>query len=264
VQCHDPNIFGFKPNSQGCITKLAVQQRKVMKKNKSDTYIKDSHSSEEITRENIRERIKQALTGQNIAAIATKMSVAPSTVYDWQNGRSLPDVERLALFANLTSSDVCWLITGRRDDYLVPVGLNVFPTPLAFLSDWLTEISRMAGAKLDDLVMLAISDDAMQPALFRGELALAWRLPRHDVGRNQFLAAGENGLYALQVIARKGDRQTPPLTRTITRRLRWGMGDETVSITCDNESYANENRVWKIKEAPLIVGPIVWKAGAII
>jgi transcriptional regulator with XRE-family HTH domain len=227
-------------------------------------------TQEETRREFISRRIKEALDNQDTAAVALRLGISRSTIYDWTSGRFLPDIERLAQFAAITNTNISWLVTGRgakrgneagADGYVLPAPLNVNPPPLAFLEDWLLEIGRSGGATTtDELSLMAVADDSMEPALKRGDLLLVRRSTPPYGERNPL--SGDSGLYALAVVAREGDRKLAPLVRFVVRRLQWGL-DGLITISCDNPAYKSETRKWKPKEAPLIMGQVIWRASQI-
>jgi transcriptional regulator with XRE-family HTH domain len=232
-------------------------------------------TSAKLATENIAHRIKEVLKGQNVAALARAMGVSRTAIYDWSTGRSTPDVGRIALFAQLLDLSVSWLITGsgamRHSEnhpggFVVVTALNVHPFPIAIQEDWIHEIWRRSGPDNDDnLQMIAVTDDAMEPTLKRGDLLIFRRLsPPHN------LTDGNNGLYVLMVAKSESadsrqKRERPgdiPLSRFIVRRILWGF-DGSITITPDNPAYQSEKQTCRPEKAPLILGPVLWRAGRI-
>ena len=230
-------------------------------------------TSAKLASEYIARRIKEALQGQNVAALARAMGVSRTAIYDWSTGRSTPDVGRVALFADLLDISVSWLITGagamhiNRDHpsgYVLVRSLNVQPpAPLAIREEWLRHISPLRPLDEGDLELIAAVDDAMEPIIRKGDLLIFHRLEQSATERNP--ATGDNGLYVLMVSkprAASAKRDDLPVTRWIVRRILWGF-DGSITITPDNPAYLSERQTCRPEKAPLILGPVLWRAGRI-
>lgn len=219
----------------------------------------ESHRS--ITRESIGRRIKAALRGQNIAAVARKLGVSRQAIYDWCAGKFMPDVERMDLVAASTNVSLTWLISGRGamrhsenhpGGYVVVGSPNVLPPPLAVQEEWLTQIYPLLTED-DDLELIAATDDAMEPTIKKSDLLIFRRLAPNST-------TGNDGLYALVVASPQSSREEIPLSRWIVRRVLWGF-DGSITIRPDNPVYQSETRTLRPEKAPLIQGPVLWRAG---
>lgn len=217
----------------------------------------------DIRKEVIAFRIKEALAESDTKKIASAMNVSPATVYDWRGGRYLPDVERLGVLASLAGVSPVWLLFGRGgkhasvdqpEGYFIPLTGNVVRSPLAFEEEWYAEIKRQSGMAEDEhLWIMAVTDESMVPTLRKGELAL-YRTLEWSEGET-----GDNGLY---VLSDSVGRRNEAVGRLIARRVQWSL-DGTVTISCDNQSYAAETRKLPALRPIKILGPIVWRGGRI-
>ncbi len=184
----------------------------------------------------------------------------------------MPDVERLDIFAAITNVSLTWLITGagamRRNEnhpggYVVVQSLNARPAPLAIQEEWLDQISPLRRDDDGDLELIAAVDDAMEPVIKKGDLLIFQRLSLSGEERN--LATGNNGLYVLMVAKHRAANTKPdelPITRWIVRRILWGF-DGSITVTPDNPAYKSEEQTFRPEKAPLILGPVLWRAGRI-
>jgi transcriptional regulator with XRE-family HTH domain len=231
-------------------------------------------SHRKINREFIGLRIKASLHGLNVAEVARTLGVSRQTIYDWCAGKFMPDVERLDIFAAVTNVSLLWLITGagamRHNEnhpggYVVVQSLNVQPAPLAIQEEWLKQMSPLdseGGDDLSDLQSVAAVDDAMEPLIRKGDLLIFRRRSLPAEERNP--ASGDNGLYVLQVVRFPAPSKPEelPITRWIVRRVLWGF-DGSITITPDNPAYESEKQTCRPEKAPLILGPVLWRAGRI-
>ncbi len=141
--------------------------------------------------------------------------------------------------------------------------LNVQPAPLAVQEEWLRQVSPVFTRDDDDLRLIAAVDDAMEPIIRKGDLLIFQRLAQSAEERNP--RTGENGLYVLRVAKQRGcNAKTDelPITRWIVRRILWRF-DGSITILPDNPTYQSEKQTYQPEEAPLILGPVLWRAGRI-
>ncbi|HLW69829.1 MAG TPA: helix-turn-helix domain-containing protein [Candidatus Binataceae bacterium] len=194
----------------------------------------------------------------NRTELTKAAGVSRAALYAWIKGSSTPSIATLALVARLTGTSLGWLVSGEgamRPGEEVPGGYalpaspfyNVQPPPFAFKEEWLADLITESGAKKpgEQIYLIAVTDDAMEPTLKRKDLLLVHR---------RALRRGESGLYALVIRDPVGTGQL------VARRIQWEL-DGTLTIRCDNPAYRSETRALRAEEAPQIVGPILWRAG---
>ena len=181
-----------------------------------------------IDRAAIGRRIKESLKGHDTAKIALKLGVARSTIYDWMQGRFLPEVERLALLAALTGTSASWIIQNRgpkRSDELLPEGFVLVSAVetaaepgqprrhiegvsfLALNSEWTRTLP--GSPDRDGLLLTQAAGDAMMPTIFPGDLLLAnIKDGRRQMRDGMYLMLDLNSdqptCFARRVLARSG------------------------------------------------------------
>ncbi len=125
--------------------------------------------------------------------------------------------------------------------YVLPQQLGNGISPLAFASTLLEEIDLQ---RIQKYVIVKVEDDAMEPTLKLGELALAV-VTGDGAGA---AAPGKSGLRLL-----KDGR---------IRRVQW-RHDSTAVFSCDNPLYRPEITTWKPGDPDLIRGRVIWRGGPI-
>jgi phage repressor protein C with HTH and peptisase S24 domain len=216
------------------------------------------------TREEIAGRIKEAVRGHNVAALARAMGVSRTAIYDWCTGKSTPDVERFGLFASLLGLSVLWLITGRgaRDaEDELPEGYILLSTTkneppgrppppfayvgighLAFNLDWLRTLP--GSPKSQSLLLTQASGDAMAPTINDRDLLL---LNLAD-GRKQM----RDGLYAIMLLGEPINF----LTRRVQKRA-----DGSFRILCDNPAYRSDDTDLADRK-DVFFSRVIWSGGS--
>ena len=77
--------------------------------------------------------------GMSVSLLARRVGVKATTIQAWENDRSEPGVERLALLAGVLDVPVVWLLHGVGDAPVDDVG----PDPLAAVTAQLERLKRM-------------------------------------------------------------------------------------------------------------------------
>lgn len=194
----------------------------------------------------------------NATLLAEKAGISRRTIGFYLAGKIEPPLSKLVKIAELANVRVAWLATGEgppcREDvsgicklYMQRTCLAethvVLPQrrrpelkssdALAFSKEWL---EKEIAAGTADLGLLAVGDDAMAPAIHRGDLILV------DMAAKRLAA---DGIYVLRL----GDAVQ-------VRRLQILLTGK-VSIQCDNLQYERERADIEDVEQRLI-GRVVW------
>lgn len=196
-----------------------------------------------------RERLRHAIGNrQNVDEVAKKLKVARSTVNGWLYGTREPRLDKLSEFAMATGVDLGWLVSGvRLEGYVTPQCPAGEASPLAFEEKWLDALvaefygKRPSPGWSYSTELIRVEDDAMEPALRKGDLVLVAYGSEPFEGRR-------NGIYALRSVG--------------LRRVEWQIDGSPV-ISADNKTYRSEPRKLKREEVHEIIGPVVWRGGRI-
>src|SRR5258707_11294945 len=103
------------------------------------------------------ERLKQAAKNREVGELASKVGVAPATLYRWLNAQFDPSLPKLAELAEAMNVSLAWLVSGtgptdarnaRRHALLAEYGAPDFESaggkagrsPLAFYERWLFKL----------------------------------------------------------------------------------------------------------------------------
>ena len=202
-------------------------------------------------------RLKQEMRKHaiNSTDLAKKSGVLTSFLYDVISGKSNnPSTIKLARVADALGVDLNYLVSGveenstsKSGDYVTIPRVVVAPTPdggnivsreedgeaYSFRKEW---ISRHLGANIEDLRLLTISGDGMNPSLCHGDTVIIDVSKKHPSPPAIFVLFDGFGLVA--------------------KRCEY-IGAENVRITSDNSHYsAYEKSINKVE----IVGRVVWFA----
>ena len=205
----------------------------------------------------LRARIRAATGGLPVQPLAARLGFSQGSFYNWLSGRSAPTLEKLMEFAQATGVRLAWLVSGdgpMRGDapegYVIPrvVEPRSKKASIAFEHDFLESLARAFYGEIygnaDEIrlepLLVRADDDAMAPTIRRGDLVLVnW------VGVVvSFSGTATDGIYYL------GNRQM--------RRLEWTR--DAVAISADSRPSAVRRVDWK--DAPFIIGPVLWRGDA--
>jgi phage repressor protein C with HTH and peptisase S24 domain len=249
-----------------------------------------SLSGETTCRAAFAERLKQAAKNREIGELASKVGVAPATLYRWLNAQFEPSLPKLAELAEAMDVSLAWLVTGtgpidarhaRRHALLGEYGAPDFESaagrpgksPLAFHERWLSSLlygsqeePKVFGASdMNRPLLMEVSDDSMEPTIAKGDLLLIDRsfgvtptVQHRAVGGGRSV---HDGIYALQSGSLRGDGNNPT-GHLIIRRVRYRL-DATVVVRCDNSRYPEEVYALKRQKLPVPVGRVVWRGAGI-
>jgi phage repressor protein C with HTH and peptisase S24 domain len=235
------------------------------------------------------ERLKQAAKNREIGELASKVGVAPATLYRWLNAQFDPSLAKLAELAEAMNVSLAWLVTGtgpmdarnaRRHALLEEYGAPDFESaggkagrsPLAFYERWLFKLlygsqeepKVLGAADTNPPLLMEVSDDSMEPTVAKGDLLLIDRT-FGVTPTAQHRAAGErsvhDGIYAFRSGSLGGSGNNPT-GHLIIRRLQYRL-DVTVVVRCDNPRYPEEVYALKRQKPPVPVGRVIWRGGGI-
>jgi phage repressor protein C with HTH and peptisase S24 domain len=236
------------------------------------------------------ERLKQAAKNRQIGELASKVGVAPATLYRWLNAQFDPSLPKLAELAEAMNVSLAWLVTGtgpidarhaRRHALLEEYGAPDFESaggkpgksPLAFYERWVFKLlygsqeePKVFGATdVNRPLLMEVSDDSMEPTIAKGELLLIDRSFGVTPTVQHRPAAGgrpvHDGIYAFRSGSLRGDGNNPT-GHLIIRRLQYRL-DATMVIRCDNPRYPEEVYALKRRRPPVPVGRVIWRGGGI-
>ena len=209
-------------------------------------------------------RLRQAISGRSITALAQKLGVSRTAVHDWIAGRATPDVITISRLASVIGVSMEWLTAGRGEiqagraqGYIAPA----WPgdrAPVLFELDWFRKnfgeivvpdeirkgIAPQEPEQFAAPHLFEISDDSMEPGIRKGDLLLA----RHGAAADY----QTNGLY---LIARK--RAKPGEQRLFPRRVEWSAN--SAIIKCDNPAYPDAIKISERNDQGLVImARVVW------
>jgi len=159
-------------------------------------------------------------------ALAKLFSVTPVAARDWCEGASYPSLEKLVQILQTVRKSADWLLFGRgatdeqliRPEWIGPSEPAAHePGDMAFERSWL---ARSVGS--DEVALVAIGSDAMEPTLQRGDCVLI------DFSAQSIR---DSGLYAFDFPG-----EQPALVRRILRQV-----DGAVEVMCDNPAYRSQS-----------------------
>ena len=141
--------------------------------------------------------IKQAAKNREIGELASKVGVAPATLYRRLNAQFDPSLPKLAELAEGMNVRLAWLVTGtgpidarhaRRHALLEEYGAPDFESaggtpgksPLAFYERWLFKLlygsqeepKAFGATDMNPPLLMEVSDDSMEPTIAKGDLLL--------------------------------------------------------------------------------------------
>ncbi|MGD1028175.1 XRE family transcriptional regulator [Candidatus Binatus soli] len=208
-------------------------------------------------------RLKEAISGRSITAIAAELGVSRTAFHDWIAGRAAPDVITTSRLASELDISIEWLMTGRGDmragaaGYIVPAWPND-RAPVLFELDWFRknigqvsvpdDVRNAIGSReyeeaFPPLLFEVRADDSMEPTLRKGDLLLAGTIE---------IDSPMNGLY---LIARKG---AEPGERLFPRRVEWS-GNSIARLKCDNTAYPTVIEISKSNDKGLLIyARVIW------
>ena len=236
------------------------------------------------------ERLKQAAKNREIGELASKVGVAPATLYRWLNAQFDPSLPKLAELAEAMNVSLAWLVTGtgpidarhaRRHALLEEYGAPDFESaggkpgksPLAFYERWLFKLlygsqeePKVFGATdMNPPLLMEVSDDSMEPTIAKDDLLLIDRsfgvtptVQHRPAGGGRSV---HDGIYAFRSGSLRGDGDNPT-GHLIIRRLQYRL-DATMVVRCDNPRYPEEVYVLKRQKPPVPVGRVIWRGGGI-
>ena len=248
----------------------------------------NSLSAETLYRAAFAERLKQATKNHEIAELAAKVGVTPTTLYRWLNAQFDPSLPRLAELAEAMNVNLAWLVTGagpkdarqaRRHALLEQYGAPDFESagrepgksPLAFYEPWVGKLlygsqdARTVFGATDMLLplLMEVSDGSMEPTIAKGDLLLIDRSFGITPTAQRRAAGGgrsvHDGIYAFRSGSLRGDGNNPN-GRLIIRRIQYRL-DARMVVRCDNPRYPEE--VYALKRQPVPVGRVIWRGGGI-
>ncbi len=234
-------------------------------------------------------RLKRAAESHDLGDLASKIDVAPTTLYRWLNGKFDPSLPKLAELAEAMDVSLAFLVTGagpmgRRQGIrhallegydlvqFEPADPNAEKAPLAFYEPWLfkflygpaEEPTLFGPTDMKAPLLVEVRGDAMEPTFSPGDLLL---VDRSFGTRPSELQSAQNeqrspldGVYVFRAGAGQGeaDESTGHL---IVRRVQYRL-DGTMIIRCDNPRYPEEP--YSAKDArPVPVGRVVWRGGRV-
>lgn len=234
------------------------------------------------------ERLKQATKNHEIAELAAKVGVTPTTLYRWVNAQFDPSLPKLAELAEAMNVNLAWLVTGagpidarqaRRHALLEQYGSADFESaggapgksPLAFYEPWLFKLlygsqeepTVFGATDMNPPLLMEVSDDSMEPTIAKGDLLLIDRSFGITPTAQYRAAGGErsvhDGIYAFRSGSLHEDGNHPTGHLTI-RRIQYRL-DATVVIRCDNPRYPEEIYALKRQKPPVPVGRVIWRGG---
>lgn len=196
-------------------------------------------------------------------AFAKKAGVSQGGMQKWITGKSEPGRDKLIALSEAAKVRLEWLATGQgpmRDDekggastgtrtIYIPFydlktltgqnevweGISAPPKHLAFQSAWLRDET---GLNPEDLLLVTVVGDAMEPTLKQGDVALVNRAKAH---------VPDDGLYVLRVDG-----------AMLVKRLRKRPGRK-VQVISDNEVYGSfDLDLADPPEDVAIIGRVVW------
>jgi len=145
--------------------------------------------------------------------------------------------------------------------------------PMAFFEPWLfnllhgppDEPTLYGATDMDAPLLLAVSDDSMEPTIAQGDLLLidrAFSMRRTTLERAQRKERSpHDGIYAFRshFLQNSAKGTTGHL---VVRRLQYRL-DATMVVRCDNQRYPEEIYSLKAKNLPKPVGRVIWRAGRV-
>jgi len=196
-------------------------------------------------------------------ALIKKAGFSPGATHKWLSGKSEPGLYKIVAVAKVADVRLEWLATGQgpmRDEesdrystdtetIFIPFydlqtltgqsevgeGTSAPPKYLAFQSALLRD---KAGLSHEDLVLVAVVGDAMEPTLKQGDVALLNRAKAH---------VPDDGLYVLLMDG-----------TMLVKRLRKRPGRK-VQVISDNEAYGSfDLDLADPPEDMSIIGRVVW------
>ena len=236
------------------------------------------------------ERLEQATKNHEIAELASKVNVTPTTLYRWLNAQFDPSLPKLAELAEAMNVNLVWLVTGsgpvdarqaRRHALLEQYGSPDFESvggepgksPLAFYEPWLVKLlygsqeapTVFGATDMTPPLLMEVSDDSMEPTIATGDLLLIDRSFGITPTTQRRAAGGgrsvHDGIYAFRSGSLRGDGNNPT-GHLIIRRLQYRL-DATMVVRCDNPRYPEEVYALKRQKPPVPVGRVVWRGGGI-
>lgn len=208
----------------------------------------------------IGERIKQFRGDLELGALADKLGVHKNTLSNYERGVRSPDANFLVKFLQVfPSANPGWLLTGegskeRMEGGEVPEGFFLVPfhevalkgpgggiivskqviNYVSFDANW---VRNFLGVSPQDLAMIAVKGDNMEPTLSDGDMVLV------DLRGNRI---EDNGIYVLQF-------KDALLVRRLHRKL-----DGSVIVKSDNKTYEPEILSEEEAEGLTVVGRVIW------
>jgi transcriptional regulator with XRE-family HTH domain len=140
-------------------------------------------------RQSFGERLRQAFEGIGNSEIARKIGVSPSAITDYMKGKTLPTAEGLVRIAEISKTNLHWLLTGegeesndplrfldeRRRVTVIAVASKLGITPEALIADLVDEalreraadmvknMSELDGSEMDQLFAILKLRDVSEP-----------------------------------------------------------------------------------------------------
>jgi Bacteriophage CI repressor helix-turn-helix domain len=219
-------------------------------------------------------RLKQAISGRSITALARELGISRTAFHDWIAARAAPDVITTSRLASELNISMDWLTTGRGEmrsaGYIAPSGLDGRP-PLLFELDWfrrnLGPYGSARGVNIQSEqperefppYFFEVPDDSMEPTLHKGDLVLARDLDR------SVAEAPDNGVYLVwftdhEISEEERVRLSSSVKsdgfpkRTYPRRIKWS--ERSFRISCDNPSYSDVIDVYE--KSVVLAWRVVW------
>jgi phage repressor protein C with HTH and peptisase S24 domain len=252
--------------------------------------ISTSNPKNEINlRKALAERLTQSAENHEIAALASKVGVTPTTLYRWLNAKFDPSFPKLTELAEAMNVNLAWLVTGQgpidarqasRHALLEQFGTIEFESatgasgqaPFAFFEPWLFKL--LYGSQDEPTVfgptdmtplLMEVGDDSMEPTISKGDLLLIDRSFGLSPPKRQQAIREERSAYDGICAFRSGSpngEANRPTGHLIIRRIQYRL-DGTLVIRCDNPRYPEEVYTPKKMKPPVPVGRVMWRGGRI-
>jgi phage repressor protein C with HTH and peptisase S24 domain len=214
----------------------------------------------EVKMETIGERIRHIRGEMDLGFLADKLGVHKNTLSNYERGIRIPDANMLGrLLEIFPSANPGWLLTGEGAKELLegekaPEGFFLVPfhelslkgpggerivskqviNYVSFDTNW---VRNFLGVPPQDLALIAVKGDNMEPSLSDGDLVLV------DLRGK---GVEDNGIYVLQF-------KDTLLVRRLHRKL-----DGSVLVKSDNTVYDTEFFSEDDAEALKVVGRVIW------